>query len=331
MIISRTPLRVSFVGGGTDIKEYYKHEDGMVLSTSIDKYIYVAVKRQYKFVDFKFRINWSKTEFCNKIEDIEHPIVREALIMLNIDYPIEITTFADVPSGTGLGSSSTFAVGLLHALYALKGEMVTKWQLANQAAKIEIEILKRNIGKQDHFAAAYGKLNVFKFHKDDKVTVEPVFYQNDIKNEIEESLIMFYTRETRDASLILKSQIKNTQNKFKTLSEMKDLVNPLRQIFNEKKNISDFGKILHHGWMLKKSITSDISNTHINGYYDIAIQAGALGGKLLGAGGGGFLLFFAEKSNHDNIRKSLSNLFEMKFKFDEGGSRITYYDQNINY
>jgi D-glycero-alpha-D-manno-heptose-7-phosphate kinase len=327
MIISRTPLRVSFVGGGTDIREYYQHEDGAVLSTSINKFIYVAVKRQYEFVDFKFRINWSKTEFCNTIEEIEHPIVREALKLLEIDYPIEITTFADVPAGTGLGSSSTFAVGLLHALYALKGEMVTKWQLANQASKIEIDILKRNIGKQDHFAAAYGKINVFKFHNDEKVSVEPVFYQNDIKQELESRLLMFYTKETRDASAILKSQISNTQDKFATLTKMKDLIKPLREVFNDRKNLNEFGKILHEGWMLKKSITEEISNSSINDYYDKAMEAGAIGGKLLGAGGGGFLLFYAEKINHDKIRKALENLHEMKFKFDEGGSRITYYDQ----
>jgi D-glycero-alpha-D-manno-heptose-7-phosphate kinase len=327
MIISRTPLRISFVGGGTDIKEYYKNEDGIVLSTSINKFIYVAVKKQYQFVDYKFRINWSKTEFCNNIEDIEHPIVREALKFLNIDYPIEITTFADVPAGTGLGSSSTFTVGLLHALYALKGEMVTKWQLANQAAHIEINILKRNIGKQDHFAAAYGKLNVFKFHKDENVSVEPVFFQNEIKTEIQDRLLMFYTNETRDASSILKKQVDNTKNKLETLTKMKELVTPLREVFNDRKNLNNFGKLLHEGWELKKSITSDITNETINDYYEIAMKAGALGGKLLGAGGGGFLLFYAEKINHDQIRKSLINLHEMKFKFDEGGSRITYYDQ----
>jgi D-glycero-alpha-D-manno-heptose-7-phosphate kinase len=331
MIISRTPLRVSFVGGGTDIKEFYKLEDGIVISTTINKYIYVAVKKQHNFVDFKYRINWSQTEFCNHIDEIKHPIVREALKLLNIDSPIEITTFADVPAGTGLGSSSTFAVGLLHALYALKGEMVTKWQLANQAAHIEINILKRNIGKQDHFAAAYGKLNVYKFHSDEKVTIEPVFYQNEIKSEIQDRLLMFYTNETRDASMILKKQVENIKNKFDTLTKMKDLVLPLREVFNDRKNLNDFGKILHEGWVLKKSLTSDISNDNINNYYQKAISAGALGGKLLGAGGGGFLLFYAEKINHEEIRKALSDLHEMKFKFDDGGSRITYYDQNIDY
>ena len=327
MIISRTPLRISFVGGGTDIKKYYQHLDGGVLSTSINKYLYVAVKRQYEFVDFKYRINWSKTEFCNSIDEIEHPIVREALILLNIDFPIEITTFADVPAGTGLGSSSSFAVGLLHALYALKGEMISKGELAKQAAFLEIEILGRNIGKQDHYAAAYGNLNVFRFHGDEKVTVEPVFYEKEIKEEIESRLLMFYTKTTRDASKILKSQVENTDQKRDVLTKMKDLIPSLRTVFTDRKNLNDFGKILHEGWILKKDITQDISSETIDQYYQKAIECGAIGGKLLGAGGGGFLLFYAEKINHDNIRKGLKNLYEMKFKFDDAGTRITYYDQ----
>jgi len=329
MIISRTPLRVSFVGGGTDIKEYYQNNIGSVLSTSIDKYLYVAVKRQYDFVEFKFRINWSEPEFCNSIDEIKHPIVKETLKFLNIDYPIEITTFADVPAGTGLGSSSTFTVGLLHALYALKGQMVTKWQLASEAAHIEIDILKRNIGKQDHFAASYGNLNVFTFYPNEKVEVEPVFYKPDIKLEIENRLLMFYTKTTRDASKILEKQIENTKSKVSVLTKMKELIPGLEATFNNRKNTHNFGEILHQGWMLKKSITDNISNDSINIYYQKALDAGAIGGKLLGAGGGGFLLFYAETFNHEKISEALSDLAEMKFRFDEGGSRITYYDQRV--
>lgn len=329
MIISRTPLRISFVGGGTDIKQYYQYGEGGVLSTSINKYLYVAVKRQYEFVDFRFRINWSTTEFCNSIAEIKHPIVRETLLLLNIDFPIEITTFADVPAGTGLGSSSTFTVGLLHALYALKGEMISKGELAKQAAHIEIEILRRNIGKQDHYAAAYGNINVYKFHPNETVSVEPVFYDPKVKEELENRLLLFYTKTTRDASRILKSQIDNTDQKLKVLTKMKDLIPSLRIVFNDRKKLNDFGEILHEGWMLKKQITDDISNEIINGYYQTAIDAGAVGGKLLGAGGGGFLLFYAEEKNHNNIRNALKNLTEMKFKFDDAGSRITYYDQRI--
>jgi D-glycero-alpha-D-manno-heptose-7-phosphate kinase len=330
MIISRTPLRISFVGGGTDIREYYQREPGGVLSTSIDKYIYVAVKRQLSFVDYKYRVNWSQTEFKNNIEDIEHPIVRETLKMLEIDFPVEITTFADVPAGTGLGSSSTFAVGLLNALYALKGERISKGELANQAAKIEIDILKRNMGKQDHFAAAYGNVNVFRFFEDETTSVEPVFYKPEIKEEIQNRLLMFYTDKKRDASKILKEQIKNTSDKFEVLTKMKSLIPNLNDVFNDKNGMNNFGDILHQGWVLKRSIASTISNRQINQYYERAQKAGAIGGKLLGAGGGGFLLFYAEKHNHDRIKAELRDLTEMKFKFDDAGTRITYYDQRIS-
>ncbi len=329
MIISRTPLRISFVGGGTDIRKYYEKETGGVLSTTIDKYLYVAVKQQLDFVDYKYRINWEKTEFKNEIDEIEHPIVREALKLLEIEFPIEITTFADVPAGTGLGSSSSFAVGLLHALYALKNEHITKNELAKVAAHIEIDILKRNIGKQDHYAAAFGDVNTITFNSDGSVSVEPVFYNPEIRNELESRLLMFYTNIKRNASQILKHQIDEIDNRFETLTKMKNLIPSMREIFTNSNNLNEFGRILHEGWMLKKSLTNEISNNNINDYYQLAMDAGALGGKLLGAGGGGFLLFYAEQINHNKIRTALSNLIEMKFRFDKPGTRITYYDQLI--
>lgn len=329
MIISRTPLRISFVGGGTDIRKYYEKETGGVLSTTIDKYLYVAVKQQLDIVDYKYRINWEKTEFKNEIEEIEHPIVREALKLMEIDFPIEITTFADVPAGTGLGSSSSFAVGLLHALHALKNQHITKNELAKIASYIEIEILKRNIGKQDHYAAAFGDINAIYFNSDESVRVEPVFYNPDIRNELESRLLMFYTNIKRDASKILKNQLEEIDNSFETLTKMKNLIPSMREIFTNSNNINDFGKILHEGWLLKKSLTNDISNKIINDYYQLAIDAGAIGGKLLGAGGGGFILFYAEQINHNKIRAALNDLVEMKFRFDKSGTRITYYDQLI--
>ena len=206
MIISRTPFRISFAGGGTDLPSYYLKDDGQVISTTIDEYIYVAVKRQTAIAEHKFRINWSKVEFKDKVDDIEHPIVREALKMMKIDFPLEISTFADIPAQTGLGSSSAFAVGLLHALYALKGEMVTKGCLAAQAAKLEIDILGRKIGKQDHYSAAYGNLNVFTFHSNGSVSVDPVFYRPETKGAVDSHLMLFYTAIKRDANEILKIQ-----------------------------------------------------------------------------------------------------------------------------
>jgi D-glycero-alpha-D-manno-heptose-7-phosphate kinase len=327
MIISRTPFRISLVGGGTDLRSFYKEEPGQVLSTSIDKYIYVVVKRQIGIVEFKYRVNWSQVEFCNQIDEIKHPIVREALRLMEIDYPIEITTFADIPGNTGLGSSSSFAVGLLHALYALKGEMVTKHTLACKAATIEVDILQRTMGKQDHFASSYGNLNVFTFQKDDGVVVEPVFYRPEVPLALEKNLLLFYTSMKRDASEILVSQNRETPNKMDVLRQMKDLVKPLREILSSGENLNRVAEILHEGWKLKRSLTDDISSNKIDEYYLKACKAGALGGKLLGAGGGGFLIFYVEPHNHKAVIQALSDLYHVPVGLDFGGTSITYYDQ----
>lgn len=328
MIISRTPFRISYVGGGTDLRSYYKDGFGQVLSSTMNKYLYVVVKKQIGIVEFKYRINWSKTEFRNKIEDIEHPIVREALKLFNIDYPIEITTFADIPANTGLGSSSAFAVGLVHALSALEGKMITKYDLAMKAASIEVEILKRTMGKQDHFASAYGGFNIFTFNSDDTVKVEPVFYKKEVINKLEKNLILFYTKVKRDASEILKSQEKETENKRYILTKMRDMVPILENILSKGSELNLFGKILDEGWILKQSLTGDISSSEINNYYKKAINAGAVGGKLLGAGGGGFLLFYINSEKRENVINALSDLYYLDVEFDFGGSRITYYDQS---
>ena len=327
MIITRTPFRISFAGGGTDLRAFYSAEAGQVISTSINKYIYVVVKKQIGIVEHKYRINWSKVEFKDRVEDIEHPIVREALIMFGIDFPIEITTFTDIPGQTGLGSSSAFAVGLVHALHALKGEMVTKHTLATEAAHIEVDLLGRSMGKQDHFASAYGNLNVFTFNPDETVLVEPVLYEPSIKKDIENNLLLFYLKSKRDASKILESQERDTQNKMVELRNLKDLVDPLREIFSSGDNLHNFGKILDNGWKIKSQITDDISSLEIENYYQKAKKNGALGGKLLGAGGGGFLLFYVEQANQKKVIEALSDLYFLPIEFDNGGTRITYYDQ----
>ncbi len=326
MIISRTPFRISFVGGGTDLRAFYQHEDGGVLSTAINKYIYVVVRRQIGIVEYKYRVNWSQVEFKHKIDDIVHPIVRESLRLFEIDFPIEITTFADVPAGTGLGSSSSFAVGLIHALAALKGQMISKHELASLAAEIEVDILGRHMGKQDHFAAAYGDLNVFQFHSDETVTVQPVFYSKQAGRELQNNLLLFYTNLKRDASEILKEQGQETLNKIETFKKMRDLIVPLREILMKGGNLDEFGKILHQNWQLKKTITDQISSRRINEFYEMAQKAGALGGKLLGAGGGGFLLFYIKPEHQQQVIEALSELYKLSIKIDRGGSRITYYD-----
>lgn len=328
MIISRTPLRVSFVGGGTDLRAFYSVEPGQVLSAAIDKYIYVVIKRQAGIVEHKYRINWSQVEFRDRIEDIQHPIIREALRIFEIDYPIEISTFADIPANTGLGSSSAFAVGLVHALHALKGKMASKYELAAEAADIEIELLKRVMGKQDHFASAFGSLNVFTFNPDETVTVEPVFYQTKTRETLEQNLMLFYTRLKRDASDVLESQNRATAQRRDVLRKMKDQVPKLRHVLDTGSDLHRVGEILHEGWNMKKGLTSEISNSIVDGYYKTALEAGAVGGKLLGAGGGGFLLLYVEPEQRENVREALSELYHLRIKFDCGGTRITYYDQD---
>lgn len=328
MIITRTPFRISFAGGGTDLREFYSHEPGRVISSSINKYIYVVVKKQIGIVEYKYRINWSKVEFKNHINDIEHPIVREALRLFEIDYPIEISTFTDIPGSTGLGSSSAFAVGLVHAIHALKGEMVTKHTIASEAALIEVDILGRTIGKQDHYASAYGDLNVFTFTSDEVVRVDPVLYKYKAKKKIESNLMLFYLNIKRNASEILETQQQQTGNKLDELREIQNLVDPIREAFSTGDGLNKFGKFLHKGWQIKRNLTKDISSKDIDNYYETAIKAGALGGKLLGAGGGGFLLFYVDKDNQPNVMKALSDLYYLPIKFDNSGTRITYYDQS---
>jgi D-glycero-alpha-D-manno-heptose-7-phosphate kinase len=329
MIISRTPYRISLVGGGTDLRSFYSKEPGMVLSTTIDKYLYVVVKRQLGIVEFKYRINWSRVEFRNSIEEIEHPIVREALKYFDIDFPIEISTFADIPANTGLGSSSAFAVGLVHALRALKGQTSTKYSLASDAAMIEVDILGRTMGKQDHFASAYGNFNVFTFNTNETVTVDPVFYRTESWEQLQKNLMLFYTGLKRDASEVLTSQNEATPGKYDVLAKMKGLVEPLREVLSKGDDLRQVGEILHEGWMMKKSLTQEISTNTIDNNYLVARNAGAIGGKILGAGGGGFLLFYVEEDKQEAVAKALPKLSHIKMGFDTSGSRITYYDQTV--
>lgn len=328
MIITRTPLRISFVGGGTDLREYYKQETGTVLNTGINKYVYVILKRQIGIVEHKYRINWSQVEFKNDIDEINHPIVREVLRMFKIDFPVEITTIADIPAGTGLGSSSSFCVGLIHAVTTMIGLKKTKYELATLAAEIEVDILKRSMGKQDHFPAAYGNLNIINFYGDERVEVEPVLCSKKKLSDLENNLMLFYTFQTRDASKVLESQIEETKNKFDVLTQMKNLALPLSKCLGENGSLDEFGKLLHQNWILKQSLTKQISNNEIEKYYQLGLDSGAIGGKLLGAGGGGFLLFYVRPENKESLISALSDLYPLSVKFDSSGSRLTYYDRS---
>lgn len=324
MIISRTPLRVSFAGGGTDLPSFYLLEPGSVVNTAINKYIYITVNKRF---DDTIRISYSKTEIVDNIEKIEHPVVREALRLLGVTNGIEITSISDVPSkGTGLGSSSSFTVGLLNALHAYKGEYKSAETLAREACKIEREILKEPGGKQDQYIAAYGGLQFIEFHPDESVFVNPVICSKSTKKELEKNLIMFFTGVTRDSTTIHRQQEKNTIAKIDFLRRMKILSEEVRECLMNN-NVDKIGKILHENWILKKQLADGISDPMIDALYEKGIKAGALGGKILGAGGGGFLLFYSHEENHDAIREALK-LRELQFRFEQSGSKIIFIEEN---
>ena len=321
MIISQTPLRISFVGGGTDLKSFYQHEDGMVLSSAIDKYVYVIVKERF---DDKIYINYSIKEIVDDVSAIRHQLVREAMKKVGIERGVEITTLADVPSeGSGLGSSSTVTVGLLNALYHYAGKQVTLEQIAREACEIEIDICKKPIGKQDQYIAAFGGLNKIIFHSDESVSMSrvPVFNTNLLI--LGSRLLLFYTNKTRNADLILKKQNQKTEDKREILQKMKDYVPRLERSLKNN-NFNRLGKLLQENWLLKKSLVGDISNSEIDDMYNTAMDAGALGGKICGAGGGGFLLMYVPKAKQDNVRSALSDYRELPFMLDSFGSRIIF-------
>jgi len=321
MIISQTPLRVSFVGGGTDLRSFYQEEEGMVLSSAIDKYIFVIVKERF---DEKIYVNYSTKEIVDDVSDIKHDLVREAMKKVGISKGVEITSLADIPSeGSGLGSSSSVAVGLLNAFYHFLGVQVTAEQIAREACEIEIDICKKPIGKQDQYIAAYGGLNKIIFHPNASVTVSklPVYNSNLLK--LGSHLLLFFTNKTRKADVILEKQKKSTQNKRTMLRGMRDLVNKLEHSLASDK-FDNLGKLLHENWLLKKSLVDTISNSDIDEMYQRAIDAGALGGKICGAGGGGFLLLYVKKGKQDAVRASLKEYRELPFMLDPYGSRIIY-------
>ncbi len=322
MIISKTPFRISFAGGVSDIRDYYRHSYGSVVSTTINKFIYVTVNRKF---DSKIRVSYSKTEIVPKVSNIKHPIVREGLKLTKLDGGLEITTIADIPSGTGLGSSSAFTVGLLNALHAFRGEHKGAELLANEACKIEIDILKEPIGKQDQYACAYGGLNQIRFNPDESVFVNPVISQRETKKELDSNLLLFYTGIHRRASTILTESKQNMGNLKEHVDTLRDLS---EEMANALKNndLSCFGELLNKAWQYKKK-TGKVSNAEIDKYYNKARSAGALGGKILGAGGGGFLLLYCEKRYQKKVRERLSDLKETEFNLEPQGSRIIYVEE----
>ena len=324
MIISRTPFRVSFAGGGTDLRDYYRHEQGIVLSTAINKYMFITVNNLSEFFDHRIRVAYSKVEMVNDVGEIRHPLVREALRVAGSPPGIEIHSMADIPAGTGMGSSSAFTVGLLNALYAHSGRIATREQLAGEACEIEIERVGEPIGKQDQYAAAYGGLNLVRFLPDERVVVEPVPIRSQRLRELNDRLLLLYTGSTRSAGEILRSQKRDTGDKLEVLGRMKALAVEMRDLLISDRPLERFGELLHEGWELKRGLASKISNPLVDDLYDTGRKAGALGGKLLGAGGSGFLLFFVDPDRRRQVRVALSQLNQVRFEFERGGSQIVY-------
>lgn len=325
MIISRTPLRMSFVGGGSDLPAFYRENGGAVVSTAIDKYIYVTVNRKF---DNGIRVSYSVTEEVEQVADIRHELVREALNFLELDGGIEITTIADIPSrGTGLGSSSSFTVGLLHVLNAFQHRYVSRAQLGEDSCRIEIEICGEPIGKQDQYAAAFGGFNLIEFKPDESVLVSPIICRPETKAAIEQGILVFYTGITRSASKLLRQQSEEMAASVDKRSGMQRMVELAYLLGEElqRNNVSAFGEILHENWQLKKSMTAGVSNPEIDQWYDAARSAGAEGGKLLGAGAGGFLMFYAPPERHQAIREALPGLRQVPMGFEALGSRIIFY------
>jgi D-glycero-alpha-D-manno-heptose-7-phosphate kinase len=327
MIISRTPFRVSFFGGGTDYAPWYKDNPGAVLATTINKYCYITCRYLPPFFEHKSRIIYSKMEHVHRVDEIDHPAVREALKFLKIHEGLEIHHDGDLPARAGLGSSSSFTVGLLNSLYALKGKMVSEEQLAREAIHVEQNMCKENVGCQDQVLAAYGGFNFIRFggthHLDvTKVTVDPVRLKR-----LEGHLMLFFTGFSRTASEIAAHQIRNIPQKKKQLKQIYTMAQEALKILQDGQ-LNNFGKLLHESWQLKRQLSDKISNPHIDEIYETARKAGALGGKLLGAGGGGFVLIFAEPSKQRQIRQKLKRLLMVPFAFEHQGSQIIVYQPN---
>lgn len=321
MIISRTPLRISFAGGGTDLAEFYQTQPGAVTSTAIDKYIYITINKKF---DHRIRVSYSSTEIVDHIDELKHDLVREAMKYTGVDSGVEITSIADIPSrGTGLGSSSSFLVGLLNALYAYRGEHKSAQLLAQEACDIEINIVKEPIGKQDQYIAAYGGMQHIQFIPDGDVFVDPIICSPNTKKELNKNLILFYTGITRRSNTILNEQRHKTKINIEILIKIQQLAKELRDSLTNN-SLDTFGELLHQGWQYKKQLAENISNSQINEYYGKAREAGAIGGKILGAGGGGFLLLYCPQKKHDALRKALIDLDEIKFQFEPQGSKIIY-------
>lgn len=331
MIISRTPFRMSFFGGGTDYPSWYRIYGGAVLATTIDKYCYLTCRYLPPFFAHRIRLVYSKMEHCQSVDEITHPAVREILRYVGIDRGLEIHHDGDLPARSGIGSSSAFTVGLLHALYALKGYMPNKQQLAKESIYIEQEVIKETVGSQDQVLAAYGGFNHIIFLPNGEISVKPITLTPEHTAELNSHLMLFYTGIERTASDVADSYVHNVDGRRKELDILKNLVDEGVAALNNSRDLRAFGKLLHEAWLVKRKLSSNVSNAHVDEIYEEAHGAGAVGGKLLGAGGGGFLLLFVPPERQANIKERLNKLLYVPFKFEFSGSQIIFFDPEKDY
>ncbi len=326
MIISRTPHRISFFGGGTDYPDYYLKHGGKVLGTAIDKYCYLSLRKLPPYFEYKHRVVYSKMENVNAIDEIVHPSVRETLKYLNIDFGVSVHHDGDIPARSGMGSSSAFTVGILNSLHALNGKMVSREELTREAINVEQKLIKESVGSQDQTFAAHGGFNIIEFLQNGEVFVEPIIITPERLNAFEGRLMLFFTGLSRIASDIASDKIKNIPKNNQNLSRMKSLVDQAYKIIiSPNRDLREFGELMNETWELKKSLSDKVSNQEIEEMYDAAIKNGAVGGKLCGAGGGGFMLLYVEPCNQQNVRKALKGYLHVPFRFDFDGSKIIVY------
>lgn len=327
MIISKTPFRVSLFGGGTDYPAWYLDHGGSVIGTTIDKYCYLSVRYLPPFFEHKHRVVWSEIELISDLEDIRHPAVRAILKEMKFDKGLEISYNADLPARSGLGTSSSFSVGLLHALTALRGRMISKKELANEAIRIEQEVMKEAVGSQDQIWAAYGGLNRIDFHTDGSYEVSPLILGADSRKALYASFMLFFTGFARDASEIARKQIANFDAKQMQLRIMGQLCDEAAHLLERRGDpVQEFGQLMHQAWMLKRELADGVSTPAIDQIYAAGRAAGAIGGKLLGAGGGGFMLFIVAPENQPALRRKLKDLILVNFDLDTGGSKIVVFE-----
>lgn len=331
MVITRTPYRVSFFGGGTDYPGWYREHGGAVLGTAIDKYCYITCRYLPPFFEHRLRLVYSKIEDCQRAADVQHPVVRTVLEMLKLERGLEIHHDGDLPARSGMGSSSAFTVGFLHAMYGLLGRLASQQQLASEAIHVEQDLIGETVGAQDQIFAAFGGLNLIEFKRDDSFRVEPLLMARERHEELNNSLMLFYTGLRRTASEVAATYVPDIRTRARQLTRIREMVDEAMKILSDNGPLERFGDLLHESWQLKRSLSGAVSNSQVDAIYEKARRAGARGGKLLGAGGGGFVLFYVKPEDREQLKESLRDLIWVPFKFTTHGSQVIFYSPEQDY